>query len=393
VAVHAKKAADRPAQSTARSIAEGVALSLVAWVIARVVVGLRWPRARNPFRWNPKVWSHWDTTNYLTIARHGRTFGACGTPGFPYPFFYHVRWCGTAAWLPAYPTATRVVHALGLSFSSAGFLIANIASLAALLVVWFGWARDLSRPRGLVLLLLFALFPGAVYNFAVFPVSMALVLLTGGLLAGARQRYLTMAILVGLANLSYPSAWFASIGIIIGLVIVARPKGLIAMVKGALWGAASLLSVLAMFIHDQVAFGHWNAFFLLESEAKPKSTVAPGIPSTYLLSIHQSGVNLLVVQMILALSLIALAVAVTWWPRRGAAVAPIDVLASCSSLAVGIGLLFSLSGGSWNRSILLAAPCVLCLRRIPMPLLVVLLAMAGTMAAIVSLFVFQGKVI
>ena len=125
MAVHAKKAADRPAQSTARSIAEGVALSLVAWVIARVVVGLRWPRARNPFRWNPKVWSHWDTTNYLTIARHGRTFGACGTPGFPYPFFYHVRWCGTAAWLPAYPTATRVVHALGLSFSSAGFLIAT----------------------------------------------------------------------------------------------------------------------------------------------------------------------------------------------------------------------------------------------------------------------------
>ena len=372
---------------------KGLALSGVAWVAARVLVAWRWPAARNPFQWNPVTWLHWDSKNYLVISIHQRTFGACGTPGFPNPFYAHFKWCGTAAWLPGYPTAIRWLFALGIARIDGAFLLANLAIFVALVIVWFGWLRPVAPGRSVIVLLLFAVFPGAVYSFALFPVSLALAFLVGGIAAGARRHFLIMAVLLAMANLCYPSAWLATIGIVVGLVVLAFPEGLLAVIQRGLWGAASFVSVGALFLHDQVVFGHFNAFFLLEAESKPASTIFPGIPSDYPARLHALGLNFLLAQLALALALVLGAVAVIWFTRSTNPMLEIDVLSAAGALAVVVGLMFSLSPGSWNRSIFLAAPAALCFRRAPLWALLVVTTTTAVISAGVSFYFFNDALI
>ena len=56
-------------------------------------------------------------------------------------------------------------------------------------------------------------------------------------------------------------------------------------------------------------------------------------------------------------------------------------------------LVLNANGGAWNRSAVLAAPCVLCLRRLPMPLLVLLVAVIAVTTAFVSRAFFAGTLV
>jgi hypothetical protein len=368
-------------------LATGVLLTAAAWILSRGIDSIGWGPARNPFTFQPLLWGRWDSLNYGVIAAHGRTFGRCGSPGFPASSvtgYFKETWCGTAGWLPGFPWLTHALGTTGYPLGDSGLLISWLAMATALFLVWFGWGRDLSPVRAGALLLLFGLFPGSVYNFAFFPTSLALAGVVGAVLAATRGRYFIGAILMTLAGLCYPSAWFAAAGLAAGLVIVALPLGLWVVIRRALWGLAGLSSLVILAIHDQIDFGHANAYFVMQSIVGGPPVGFPGQPF-----LKRFGRDALSFQAVLALVLVGGAVIHTTvgWMRKERDAK--RVYPAAVGVVVVLGLLVSIHVGVWNRSIVLAAPCVVCLRRLPLPLLLVVVAVVGATSAVVSHFFFN----
>ena len=114
--------------------------------------------------------ARWDSGNYLHIAGHGYTLAHCvpraGSPFGP------ADWCGTAGWFPLYPLAMRLLGGLGLGLPRAGLALAELFALATLGLVWWLLGASL-RPAELACLALAAVFPGSIYEHALFPVSLA----------------------------------------------------------------------------------------------------------------------------------------------------------------------------------------------------------------------------
>jgi len=373
------------------TIGIGLVLTAVAWILTRVVVGSAWAGARNPLVVLPTVWDRWDSGNYLFIAAHGRNLGQCGSPGYP-TLFPQLKgtWCGHAGWLPGYPWLVHVVHWTGISLAGAGLLVSWMALAVALYLVWFGWLRALPATRALAVLLLLGLFPGAVYNLAIFPTSVALACLVGALVAATRQRFLAGALLMTAAGLCYPTAWFAAAGLAVGLVLIALPLGAGQIVRRGLWGVAGLGSLVVLGVHDQVALGHANAYLLVQTGTGLNPTPFPG--QIYL---PHWGRDLLVFQCIASICLgtaAAVVAGLRWLKDRGAA---FDLYPALAGVAVILGLwLFAQDhAGAWNRSIALAAPCVVCFRRLPQPVLWVMVAVVGTTTALLSHYFFTTQLI
>jgi hypothetical protein len=395
---------DQPAGPRA-SFGTGLLLTAVAWVVSRFVVGVAWGPTRNPFQSNPNPWARWDTFNYLAIAEHGRTFAKCSSPAFvsqPNPLSQI--WCGTAGWLPGYPWLIKVGHMAGLGWEVGGLLISWVALAVTLFLVWWGWGRDLSPGRALAVLLLFGLFPGAVYNFAIFPTSLALALVVGAILAAAREHYVVGALLLTAAGLCYPSAWFAAAGLAVGLVIVAVPLGADTVIRRAFWGAAGLASLVVLVLHDQFAFqGKFNAYFVLDTQP---GLVAPGFPGEEFLrllfthnTLEQKKLGtfagtILSIQAVITVLLTAAAAVVTGVQWRRRVRDPLQIYPALVGVAVVLLVLFhAANGGAWNRSIVLAAPGIVCLRRIPLPLLWALVAIAGVVTALLSRSFFANTLV
>ena len=387
------------------SIGTGVVLTAVAWLVSRTVITITWGPARNLVEFNPYLWARWDSINYLAIAQDGRVFGRCGSPGEPagnLARVTHETWCGNAGWLPGYPWLIHLLGFSGLSLQDAGLLISWVAMAGALFVAWWGWCRELRAVRALLVLLLVGLFPGAVYNFAYFPTSLALLGVVGALLAAARRHFLVAALLMTLAGLCYPSAVFAAVGLAVGLMLVAVPLGGATVVRRGLWGLAGLCSLLVLGIHDQIAFGHADAFYLMDAAPGLRGRGFPGEGFLRMVlsrntpeqrPIGRGGAIVLAVQGVLAVVLTVVAAVLTavGWRRDRT---PDVVYPALVGLAVIGGILVDQAiGGAWNRSVVLAAPCVLCLRRLPLPVLVVTTLAVGAVTALMSRSYFGGLLV
>ena len=389
----------------AATLRTGIALTSLAWLISRAVITATWEPARNPFQFPIYQWSRWDSLNYLAIAAKGRTFGLCTSPQFagsPNPL--GVKWCGTAGWLPGYPFVLRVLESVGIDTAHGGLLIAWLAIAGALFLVWFGWGRDLTFWRSLMVLVTFGLFPGAVYNFAIFPTSLALLAIVAALLMATRERFLLAAVFMTLAGLCYPSAWFAAGGLAVGMVLVAYEQGSSFAIRRGLWGLAGLSSIVFLLIHDYLAFGgRATAFFLIDSQPPLVATGFPGQDFLRLLFTRSAaeqrplgsfGGVVLAVQGALAVLLTVGATARTALGWRRGDRRPADVYPALVGLAVMLSILFhGAAGGAWNRSIVLAAPCVVCLRTMRIKWLIGLVIVIGVTTALMSRYFFAGSLI
>ena len=385
-------------QST--GIGSGLALTIAAWLCSRIVVGAAWGPARNPFSFDTSQWVHSDSINYLGIAAHGRVFGRCGTPAFPanaLVHLWHLKWCGNAGWLPGYPWLMAATHWSGISLPDAGVIISWVATAVAIFLVWFEWGRDLPATRAFAVLLLFGIFPGSVYNFAVFPTSSALACVVAAILAATRKRFLTMALLMTLAGLCYPTAWFTALGLTGGLILVALPLGRTAIVQRALWGLAGLSSLLIIGILDQIAFGQPLAYWVLDSNAA--DSLRATVHQLYQIFVSRDTIEqkqmgrrsapIYSLQVVIALAIPIAGVAVTarqWLRNRRDA---LNIYPAMVGFTLIVGLVFT--NNTWNRGVVLAAPCVVCLRRVPLPLLwAIVLVVAGT-TALISRSFFNGS--
>jgi hypothetical protein len=64
-----------------------------------------------------------------------------------------------------------------------------------------------------------------------------------------------------------------------------------------------------------------------------------------------------------------------------------------TGIIVAASLVVVSTGGAWNRSIVLAAPCVVCLRKTPLPLLSGIIVLVGTCAALIAHPFFENLLV
>jgi hypothetical protein len=249
------------------------------------------------------------------------------------------------------------------------------------------------------MLLLFGLFPGAVYNFAIFPTSLALALLVGALVAVIRDRFVIGALLMACGGLCYPSAWFAAAGFAIALVLVAHRFTPSRQIERGLCGLLGLSSVVVLLLISQP----WNAFFLMERQAGVQASGVPGQDFLRLVFTHdtvsQHGLGsfyswVLAVQGVLAIALVTVACTIAIRSWRGTAPEVSLVYPAAIGAGVVLGVLaLNANGGAWNRSVVLAAPCAVCLRRLPVAWMSAIVVAVGAVTAVLSSSFFDGRLV
>lgn len=177
---------------------------------------------------SPEAWVRWDSNLYLSIAQRGYLLEHCA-PGSGYAPW---QWCGNAGWFPLYAWLLRLAP---------GHLLSLVFEAALLFVVW----RFLLGEQGFAALLLAALFPGSIYQQAVFPVSLFLLCATAFLASGRPEP-------AALAALSYPT------GILLAPVALLRRR------FGAALLACAAFAAVLLVMYAQT--GRFDAYFLTQQK-------------------------------------------------------------------------------------------------------------------------------
>ena len=184
----------------------------------------------NPLR--TESWVRFDSHLYLELARQGYTLFACP----PESGYAASQWCGNAGWFPLY------------AWIGPGPLLSLLCEAGFLFLTW----RLLLHERSFAALLLAALFPGCIYQQAVFPVSLFLLCAVRFLAALERGRAAPAVAAGALAAMTYPT------GVLLAPV---------ALIRRALWPALAVAAgaavVLAVAWHQT---GRWNAYLLVQSK-------------------------------------------------------------------------------------------------------------------------------
>jgi hypothetical protein len=246
-------------------------------------------------------------------------------------------------------------------------------------------------------MVLFGAFPGAVYDFAVFPMSVTLLLLTGALVAAVRNRLLVMTICLVGAGVCYPLAWPATVGVTVGLAMTALSSGFKATTKATLFGMFGLASVLVLGLYYRAAVGTFGAYFVLARETDYQGLSA-GLHAAFTIVLHHRGLIesrlgktsrlALAMQVVLATGLVTGSSVVAGLERRRDTVRP-----ALAGVGVFLGVLISSSHADWYRSIVLAAPSAVALRRLPTPVLCAIVVAVGFTTALLSRGFFSGALI
>jgi hypothetical protein len=324
--------------------------------------------------WDPQVWNRWDSGHYLAIATTGYEYFSCARSGGR-------SWevCGNAAWFPLYPWTLRPLLALGVAPATAGVWVAALAALGMLGALWNGFLRR-RGVGGWLVLGLAAAFPGAVYQHAVFPTSLALLCLVLTAILVARQRWALAGVAGAGVSLSYVTG-----------VLVSLPNGVTALLRmralrPALFaGGLAACGFLAVLLLHELLLGHWDAFYWVHR----KGFLAMGRPLEQFVDIispafervdHRA--RMTAAQALTVAAMVALGLGAAWVRRRQP-----DPIRAWAALSAAVFWIFPLvvgRGVNLYRSDALVLPVVLLLRELPPwllgPLLIWLVILAEQMA-------------
>jgi len=208
--------------------------------------------------WNALSWKRWDSGHYLAIATTGYEYFSCARiGGRPQDV------CGNAAWFPLYPWAMRPLIALGVGPAAAGTWVAGLGALGTLAALWNGFLRRRGLGGWLVLGMA-AAFPGAVYQHAIFPTSLALLCLVLAAWFVARERWVAAGVAGAGVALSYVTG-----------VLVAVANGASALLRTRsirpvlLSGGIAAAGLVALLVLHQLLLGHWDAFYWVHRKGFP----------------------------------------------------------------------------------------------------------------------------
>ncbi|MEI7479400.1 MAG: hypothetical protein WCK25_03730 [Actinomycetes bacterium] len=373
---------------------------LGVFLVVRFFVTIASPHWVRPWSISPTPWTRVDAFNYLDIATFGRRIAAC--PDKLVHFFHGHITCGTAAWLPGYPYVLRGVHELtGMSVAASGVLMSTLFALAALMMLWGGVLKDEPRARGLLLLLLFAVFPGAVYNFAIFPNSMALAGIVGTVVALRQKRVVLATVAMVVAAAAYPSVIYAFPAFAFALIAVdPQCRTALRVVRRVCLALLALTPYVALWIHDQVVFHRWNLYSQIQSDAgvtvlppkNPLSIVWHLVVKRDTITQVLQGPTAswwIAAQFLIATMLIGTAVFVAWRHRRLGLDLATEFYPVLIGLSVYTGVFLSGTTGGVYRGIVIAAPAVLIFRRVSTRVLITVLIVTTIVTIGISTLYFD----
>ncbi|HET9158511.1 MAG TPA: hypothetical protein VFN91_17680 [Myxococcaceae bacterium] len=330
--------------------------------------------------WKALSWERFDSVHYLAIATTGYEYFSCERlGGRPWEA------CGNAAWFPLYPWLLRPLIALGIAPETAGVWLAGLAALGTLVVLWNSFLRSRGL-RGWLVLTLAAVFPGAVYQHAIFPTSLALLGLVLAAVGVARARWALAGIAGAGVALSYVTG-----------VLVALPSGVAALLRtralrpALLAGGIAACGFLGVLALHQLVLGHWDAFYWVHrkgfpARARPLGAFLAVIDPAFHAVNHRH--RIIAAQAITVATLVGLGLGMAWARRRRP-----EVTRAWAVMAALTFWLFPLvvgRGVSLYRSDALVLPVVLLLIELPWPLLAALVIWLVILAEQMARLFFLG---
>lgn len=237
--------------------------ALAIWLASRLVVfigsafGELHVKLGNATWLGGASWYHrllrWDSEWYQIVATTGYSYD--GNP----------TWMQNVVFYPLYPTLSRGLSALGVPIHDAMLLVSNAAAVAAVLLLFRLVRRSHGEGIALSAVALLSFFPASVFLSAGYTESLTLLLAVGFFIAIADGRFLTAAVLAGLASATRSSGVLLSLVLAFELarrlprrafLLRAPPLGLLA--TSGLWLYAGWM---AYAFGDPLAFAKAQAAF------------------------------------------------------------------------------------------------------------------------------------
>jgi hypothetical protein len=348
-----------------------------------IAIGLLSPAQRRSFS---EV--HGDSGIYLWVANSGYALYRCPS-GPPYP---HGAWCGNAGWQLLYPWLTKLLSLTGLTQTAAAVIIAQLCALGVFLMLWHLVRRG-RNPK--TVLLLAAVFPGIVFLFTVYPISLLLLLALWLFRLLERRAYVWALVPAFLIPLTYSSAVLVVVAVGLWWLLFQRLEDWrpgAAVLAASVAGYAVFLGVL------QQAVGKWNAEFLTQAKygngvhdpvATLVSLITSTPPAAGTLQTDRTGIVPLQTLLVLAMMFLAgYAVYANW-----AKLTKVDQLVGCWTLVFWVSPLVVGLGLASYRSNALLLPVVILFRHLSRPVLVVLIVLSAPVAIVLATQVLTGQLL
>jgi hypothetical protein len=208
--------------------------------------------------WDSATWSRWDSGLYEDIARDGYDLFRCEDEP--------TKWCGDAAWFPAYPWLFGGLHQLGLPLRGSAVFVSWLFAAGTIVLLWATFLERRTGSAAVAALFYAAFAPGQIYQYAVFPLSMLALTTVACLWLLYRGRHAVAGIAGAVAALSYPvGVLLAPISAVWLLVQRNVPMGerlrRVAVTSGLIVAGLWILMIV-----QRLDTGHWDAFFLIEEK-------------------------------------------------------------------------------------------------------------------------------
>jgi hypothetical protein len=304
-----------------RSLVRALGPPLLVFVMMRVVFSL--VSGTGLVDLTPETWARYDSGHYRSIATEGYFVEPCAARGE----VDITPTCSNAAWYPGYPLASKAVSLFGMSWNTAAILVAQLATLGVLLLLWNGFLHARVTARNVALLVLAGFFPGTVYFLAAFPLSVLVLLLLWQIRLFRQHRWYGGAVVGMLASLVYPMT------LVLGPAAAAwvyladqSPFRRQRLTRAAAVGAMISMGTFVVFVAHQLVLGQWDAS--IEQQRWFGAAVHNPVlqlrdviveRDTYMqfMGVEHGLTKILAAQTLLVLMLVATVVVLALWKRAG----------------------------------------------------------------------------
>lgn len=334
------------------------------------------------------TWARFDSWWYVFVAQHGYTLSRCHDIPYRTPTDY----CGAAGWFPGYAYAIRGLDALGIGAETGGRLLSLACFAATLAVLWFAFLRYLSPKRALTGMVLAAVFPGAVYYGAVFPISIVTLTAFGTLALMRRQRWLLAGLCGAIGAMCYPSGAVVAIGALALLLPDPVTPMRVRVRRAGAVGGPVIAAYGLVLLNYQRAVGHWDAWFKVQAAYGYRPTLPMVTYGHHAKALITGSVpRWPSAQTMLVLAIILVATIVAWreWPRLQLAErAAASMAAAWWFVPLTLG-----SGLSLYRAEALVLPVVLLVTRARRPALTAVTAACAVTAFFMARLFFESVLV
>lgn len=185
---------------------------VAAWTVSRMVAAGALVLGGSPTLGNITFgWLNgWDGAWYMRVARHGYSDTANEFGQTNWPFF------------PLLPALTRSLHTIGMPWSAASVLIANVVFLVALAGMWVLAARHLSTRGAALAVWTLALFPASITFAMGYPSSLFLAASVWAFVFVEDRRDLAAGLCAAAATLARPNGFTIALALAVAVWMRAR---------------------------------------------------------------------------------------------------------------------------------------------------------------------------